>query len=196
MPYYACFSFLGRWAPPTFGNTENTSSPSSLPSYFSRGHPQSCIWLTQPSLSHRALPANHTDRAKWQSALDPSEVFGFVFLGPQPGFLMPREWGHLLLLKETLQQGPRRWQVWCFSAVRSCSFLDLVHSKLDERPTEPGSSSGPCPEVGALAAPQREHRCWWTRPEEADGGRRENTPVPHAWITELMVGSWSESFVK
>lgn len=45
-----------------------------------------CLWLTPPSFPHRPPPANQTNRAKWQSELGPSEVFGLVFLGPQPDF--------------------------------------------------------------------------------------------------------------
>ncbi|EQB78471.1 hypothetical protein CB1_000993006 [Camelus ferus] len=64
----------------------------------------------------------------------------FPALGPHggggpPDFLMPWERGHLLLFKETLLRGPRRWQGQRVVVVRGCSFLDLVHYKLDGRPS-------------------------------------------------------------
>lgn len=130
-----------------------------LPSDFSCGVLSVRLSINSPSFPHRAPPANRTNRAKRQSELHPSEVFGLVSLGPQPDFLMPWERGEGTCFfskrccREARADG-RAGVVWLSGAARS--WIWFIKSWL-------GGAIG---SALARGSPQRTHRC----PTPGSGG--------------------------
>lgn len=152
--------------------------PSSFPLLLWR--PQWRLSINLPSFPHRAPPANPTNKAKRQSELHPSEVFGLVSLGPQPDFLMPWERGHLLLFKKMVLRGPRRWQGGgCVVVGAACSWIWFIKSWV-------GGAIG---SALARGSPQRTHRCGEARLWRAGGGSRENTSALSGRSTKITVDS-------
>ena len=135
-PHYACSPFPERWAP--LGNVGNSLSSSSLPSYWSGA----CIWLTQRPFPHSAHPANQSNRAKWQSALDPPRYlacfpWAIAWLSDALGMRAPASFQRDFATRPTQMAGPE-----------FCGGLELlllgpgILKSWTEGQAEPGNPSG------------------------------------------------------